>query len=283
MATLRLFANLRETAGTTSVTIDGGTVGSILDEAVVRFGTRFAAGLETAQLWVNGEPAKRETPVAAGDEIAVIPPVSGGAVATGSPRDLAAVALVVALAATVVIGNLVEAAADEAFAVAVVGVAAAWLWDIRDAYRARGGFVRIIPAMLAATAAANGAYRWGTEGLAGGLALGIMILLVWAVLDRGQRTMEAVAISLHVGIAASIAAGALVLVRLRSPAEVGTYLVVAGAGAVACSFALRSQSTTGGLDPNVIALVAAIAGGAVAGFFAETVDITSSTPSSPPL
>ena len=43
-------------------------------------GTRddFAAVLGTAAVWVNGEPADRTTPVGERDEVAVLPPVSGG-------------------------------------------------------------------------------------------------------------------------------------------------------------------------------------------------------------
>lgn len=273
MATLRLFANLRETAGTNSVAIEGTTVGAVLDEAASRFGERFGEGLKTAQLWVNGEPADRATSVASGDEIAVIPPVSGGAVATTSPADVIAATLVLALVATLVVGNLVEAASNEAFAVAVVGVAVAWLWDIRDAYRARGGFVRIVPAMLAVAAAANGAYRWGTSGLAGGLAVGVGILLIWAVLDQRQRSLDAVSLSLLAGVTASLGAGALVIVRLRSPAEAGAFLAIAGAASGAAWFAQRSASATGGVDPNLAGLLAGIAAAAISGYVAGTIDI----------
>ncbi len=273
MATLRLFANLRETAGTTSVTIDGATVGDVLDDAVTRYGERFAHGLETAQLWVNGEPANRSTSIGAGDEIAVIPPVSGGAVTTRSPADTVAAGLILALVATLVIGNLVEQPDNTAFAVAVVGVTVAWLWDLRDAYSARAGFVRIIPAMLAVAAAVNGAHRWGTAGLAGGVALGIVIMLIWAVLDTQQRTIDGVAMSLLVGSAGALGAGSLVVVRLRNPAEVGAFLAIAGAAAGAAWFSQRSQSATGGLDPNVAGLFAAIVAAGVAGAFADTIDI----------
>ena len=41
MARLRLFANLRESAGTDSVDIDAATVGQLLDTASDRFGEIF--------------------------------------------------------------------------------------------------------------------------------------------------------------------------------------------------------------------------------------------------
>ena len=79
MATLRLFASAREAAGTGSDVIDGTTVGEILDEARRRYGEGFAAVLDACRVWCNGEPASPGDPVAEADEVAVLPPVSGGA------------------------------------------------------------------------------------------------------------------------------------------------------------------------------------------------------------
>ncbi len=78
MPTLRLFAGAREAAGTDRDQIDGATVGAVLDAAVERFGPGFADVLASCKVWVNGEPAERVDPVGAADEVAVLPPVSGG-------------------------------------------------------------------------------------------------------------------------------------------------------------------------------------------------------------
>lgn len=78
MPTIRLFAGAREAAGTDRDTLDGATVGAVLDAAVARYGTGFEALLGSCRVWVNGEPAERADTVAAADEIAVLPPVSGG-------------------------------------------------------------------------------------------------------------------------------------------------------------------------------------------------------------
>lgn len=78
MAVLRLFASAREAAGTDRATIDAATVGAVLDEARVRFGERFTAVLERSRVWRNGEPAEAGDAVGEGDEVAVLPPVSGG-------------------------------------------------------------------------------------------------------------------------------------------------------------------------------------------------------------
>ena len=80
VAVLRLFAGAREAAGAARVELDGDDVAAVLDAAVGRFGERFAAVLATSKVWVNGEPADRSHPVSPRDEVAVPPPVSGGAV-----------------------------------------------------------------------------------------------------------------------------------------------------------------------------------------------------------
>jgi len=78
MATLRLFASAREAAGTGSTTIDGSTVGEIVATATERFGPAFAALLPSCRIWRNGEAALDDDPVGPDDEVAVLPPVSGG-------------------------------------------------------------------------------------------------------------------------------------------------------------------------------------------------------------
>ena len=78
MARLRLFASAREAAGTGQDVVDGATVADVLAAAVNRYGRGFADVLSTARVWVNGEPADATTAVADTDEVAVLPPVSGG-------------------------------------------------------------------------------------------------------------------------------------------------------------------------------------------------------------
>ncbi|HLT16861.1 MAG TPA: MoaD/ThiS family protein [Acidimicrobiales bacterium] len=79
MAHLRLFAGAREAAGTASAEVPGATVAEVLDAARERFGPAFAATLERCQVWRNGEPSRPTDPVGPDDEVAVLPPVSGGA------------------------------------------------------------------------------------------------------------------------------------------------------------------------------------------------------------
>jgi len=76
---LRLFAAAREAAGTGRDIVAPGDVASVLAEAVNRYGDRFAEVLPSCRIWVNGDPAESGDTVGADDEIAVLPPVSGGA------------------------------------------------------------------------------------------------------------------------------------------------------------------------------------------------------------
>ncbi len=78
MATLRLFAQVREAAGAGSVQIEGDTVAQVIEAAESRFGSGFAALVPTCRVWLNGEPADPADPVGSGDEVALLPPVSGG-------------------------------------------------------------------------------------------------------------------------------------------------------------------------------------------------------------
>jgi molybdopterin synthase catalytic subunit len=98
--TVRLFAGLRERAGTARLEIDG-------VERVEDVWAKLALGEEPAGLLyaVNRDYVERGRALADGDEVAVIPPVSGGAFRlSGEPLELQAA--------------VAEAASDDAGAVA---------------------------------------------------------------------------------------------------------------------------------------------------------------------
>ena len=78
MVALRLFASAREAAGTGVDDVPGATVGEVLDQAADRYGPGFGAELDQCRIWCNGEPAARDDLVTDDDEVAVLPPVSGG-------------------------------------------------------------------------------------------------------------------------------------------------------------------------------------------------------------
>ncbi len=79
--TIRLFARLRELAGAAEFVRDlpaGATVRTAWEELVAEFPSlgAYTGSISSA---VNAEYAKPETPLASGDEVAFLPPVSGGA------------------------------------------------------------------------------------------------------------------------------------------------------------------------------------------------------------
>jgi len=78
MARLRLFASAREAAGTSSDAFDGATVADVLAAATSRYGAEFGQVLTTCRVWVNGDDVPADTAVGPNDEVAVLPPVSGG-------------------------------------------------------------------------------------------------------------------------------------------------------------------------------------------------------------
>jgi MoaD family protein len=75
---VRLFAALRELAGTSELEVDAPDVGSLLDRLAERLGPRFERIMEVGTVVVDGETVGRDRPLRPGDEVALLPPVSGG-------------------------------------------------------------------------------------------------------------------------------------------------------------------------------------------------------------
>jgi molybdopterin synthase catalytic subunit len=76
---LLYFAEARVAASTSREERQGRTVGEVLDAARARHGVRLSEVLSCSRVWVNGEPAAPEQLLRDGDEVAILPPVSGGA------------------------------------------------------------------------------------------------------------------------------------------------------------------------------------------------------------
>jgi molybdopterin converting factor small subunit len=79
-----MFATAREAAGRASDAYelsDEASLAVLLDEAVARYGEVFAQVLASAGVWINGEEPQtgRGQHLREGDEVAILPPVSGGA------------------------------------------------------------------------------------------------------------------------------------------------------------------------------------------------------------
>ena len=81
MIGVRLFAALREVAGTSRVEVEDSAaadVGALLDHLTGRFGPEFQRIMEVGTAVVDGETAARDRRLHPGDEVALLPPVSGG-------------------------------------------------------------------------------------------------------------------------------------------------------------------------------------------------------------
>ena len=76
---VRLFASLREIAGSSTVTVEAADVGSLCDQLSERFGSDFARILAVGSVVVDGSVVGRDRAISSSDEVALLPPVSGGA------------------------------------------------------------------------------------------------------------------------------------------------------------------------------------------------------------
>ncbi len=81
MTRVLLFAQARELAGTRAEELAGDTVTEVLDAAAAQFGSDFARLCATCTVVVDGDTVVRSkfATTAPGDELAILPPVSGGA------------------------------------------------------------------------------------------------------------------------------------------------------------------------------------------------------------
>ena len=93
---LRMFAAAREAAGRAADSCelpDGATLADALAAVTTRYGPDFGDVLAVSGVWVNGDEPESgpATTLHEGDEIAVLPPVSGGSLASrpGAPGPVA--------------------------------------------------------------------------------------------------------------------------------------------------------------------------------------------------
>lgn len=76
---VRLFAALREIAGSNEVEAEAGSVGELVEALSHRYGERFEKVARAGSVVVDGERAGPETALTGGSqEVALLPPVSGG-------------------------------------------------------------------------------------------------------------------------------------------------------------------------------------------------------------
>ena len=75
---VRLFAALRDLAGAGEVEAEGATVAEVVDALAARFGERFERIARAGSVVVDGERARSDTALGGGEQVALLPPVSGG-------------------------------------------------------------------------------------------------------------------------------------------------------------------------------------------------------------
>lgn len=277
MARLRLFAGLRQAAGTGEIMIDGDSVDEVLAAAVAAYGPDFERNLSTAKVWVNGEPAESATPVGSDDEIAVLPPVSGGTMEPGE-QDHGDVAVATPVFQTPVLPLLAWAALLAAnltsarwFSILLVGVAGAWIWDAFDEAARRGGGMSRWPALAAIVASVGAAWTWSSEGLGVAVALAVLVALTWAVVTPAMHTLDAAAGTVVTAVVAGVGTGALVLVRLGAHGEsrISSFLIILLVAHVVMWLRLGSEDA-GFMDPHTAAAIAALIAGVATGIVWET-------------
>ncbi len=78
MSRLRFFGPLRDVTKTGSLDVDASTVDGALALAAHLYGEDFTRILARSRVWVNGEQSDGTRPLVPGDEVAILPPVSGG-------------------------------------------------------------------------------------------------------------------------------------------------------------------------------------------------------------
>jgi molybdopterin converting factor small subunit len=268
MARLRLFAGLRDLAGTGNVEIEGETVADVLEAASSRFGQGFAGSLANARVWLNGEEADPQDPVGPSDEIALIPPVSGGSYSLDAPPRTEGLGLIVPLVivAVLVFANI---SSDPVWwPVAVVGLVTAWVVDVVETLTVQGREYPLAPTLLAMLTAVVAVWSLGAVGLGLGLTAAIVFPLGWGVASDSSRMIQILGPSILLTFVACMAIGSLVLATGTTPATriVGVYLAIMGVSVVAAAVIDRVQHLPGG-DPftlsSLVAIVTALVAAAV--------------------
>jgi molybdopterin converting factor small subunit len=211
VAKLRLFANLRELAGTSRLDVPSDTVGGVLEVASEKFGPDFQRGVETARVWVNGESATMDDPVTESDEVVLLPPVSGG----DQPAvSLAAVDVKGFIpAAIAVVAILANTQGQEIWAAALVLIASAWAVDVGAAFEARGKGFATLAVVVTAAGSAMAAHAAGGDGYALAVVLAVVVGLGWAVAFPRYRQPDVFSPTLLVALMAGLGTASLVLAR----------------------------------------------------------------------
>jgi len=269
MTSVRLFARLREVAGAERVELPGSTVTDVLDAARAAYGTDFGRALTGAQVWVNGERVGADAVIPDGAEVAILPPVSGGAMVVRSPVTFE-FGLVAAFTLGLTLANFLSL---QWLAVVTVLLMTLWVFDLTGTGERRGLFVAAVPIYLGVVGGVLATYRFGGPGMAAAVVGTIILGLVWSVGRTHLREVESIAGTASVGLVACLGASSLILIRLRSRDDATVFLVIALAAIVVAWLADRSDM------PIVDPMIGMILGGLMAGLAASALwspDVSSS-------
>ena len=210
MAKVRLFANLREIAGTSRVEIPATTVGEAMEQASEKFGPDFERGLQTSRVWVNGEEASPDDHLTESDELVVLPPVSGGS----QPATVSAVDFIGFLPLVVgVVAILANTQGQELWAAVLVGIVAVWALDMNSAFESRGRMFAPLAVVTAAAASTLAAHILGPAGYGLSMAIAVAVVLGWAVAFDSYRAVGVFAPTFLVGVLGSLGAASMILAR----------------------------------------------------------------------
>lgn len=269
MARLRLFANLRELAGASEVELIGDTVGAVLEEATEKYGPEFGRNLQHARVWVNGDQVEADHPLTVDDEVALIPPVSGGA-----DRP---VLTVNGLVVTAVLGALIIAntfSEPAWFVAGLVGAGGLWAWDITGEDEPWRPFR--LPLLLAVLGGGLATYGFEVaellpagRGIGLGVAAGLAVILalVAGVLSPRHRNLVSLVSTATVALAVTLAVGSLILVRIQNEQGqdlIWVFISMVTIGKVAAALLARAKTPT--LDPLTGAVVATVLAAVAASF-----------------
>ena len=227
---VRMFAALREASGTGETSLPPGPLPVLLDTLRQRYGEPFATRLSVAAVLVDGDGVdpRAQVDVADGAEVALLPPVSGGARAGSHPPSRAHRgdwARVVVPGATALLAVAAVAGGPAAFSLLAVAAGAAGLVAL-SALLARAGARPVVLAAalgavaLPASVAAQPAAAWQRlPAYAAGTLLGAFALALFA--GRRRRVTAAVAATSLAGLLCG--AGAAGLVALRALPDGGSW------------------------------------------------------------
>lgn len=267
MARVRLFANLRELAGTSKVEVPGGTVDAVVAGLVDRFGTEFQRSLESARIWKNGDEASGSDLVSDGDELALIPPVSGGAVAVPASEGYENLFLAAAVVGLLAANAYASVAV---FSAVLVGVAAMWAVDIAAHASSRDLIIDYAPLLASIVVAVLTTFGFGAAGLGIGAMLTIVITLGWAVLRPAARDLTSMAATMLASVIAALSVGSLLLTRVSTDGDqkVAGFIIMALAATLVGQAIgrMRRQPVDQFMAGSLATVVAALAVAALSDF-----------------